>query len=366
MGLCSSQQAAIEKTMSPQEKRQAQQERQINKSLDKQQRSDGAQDKDVKKLLLLGAGESGKSTLFKQLITIYGKGFPPQERKTYEPIIRLNLMACMVSLYEAAPKWGGPITCRDSLAVVQGLAAQPQPVPIDKSNVHHFQRLWADPGIRLAFENRSKFQLPDSAEYFFDRLDEISQEGYVPSEQDVLRSRVRTTGIVETEFQIQHSVFKMFDVGGQRTERKKWIHCFEGVTAVIFVGVLSEYDLMLYEDNTVNRMKETIVLFEEICNSRWFAKTSIILFLNKRDVFEKKILKVPLNVCPLFANYTGPNTYEAGCSVIQQLFLEKNKNPENIIYTHITCATDTSNIAVVFDACKDIIIRRSLGEVGLI
>lgn len=366
MGLCTSQQAVIEKNMSPQEKRQAQQERQINKSLDKLQRADGAQDKDVKKLLLLGAGESGKSTLFKQLITIYGKGFPPHERKNYEPIIRLNLMACMVALYEAAPKWGGPITCRDSLAAVQALAAQPQPVPIDRTNVHHFQRLWNDPGIRTAFENRSKFQLPDSAEYFFERLDAISQEGYLPSEQDVLRSRVRTTGIVETEFQIQHSVFKMFDVGGQRTERKKWIHCFEGVTAVIFIGVLSEYDLMLYEDNSVNRMKETVVLFEEICNSRWFAKTSIILFLNKRDVFEKKIVKVPLNVCPLFANYTGPNTYEAGCAVIEQTFLERNKNPENLVYTHITCATDTSNIAVVFDACKDIIIRRSLGEVGLI
>lgn len=40
----------------------------------------------------------------------------------------------------------------------------------------------------------------------------------------------------------------MFDVGGQRSERKKWIHCFEGVTAIIFIVAMSEYDLTLVED----------------------------------------------------------------------------------------------------------------------
>jgi len=91
--------------------------------------------------------------------------------------------------------------------------------------------------------------------------------GFVPSEADVLRTRVRTTGIVENEFEIQGNKFKMYDVGGQRNERKKWIHCFEKVTAVLFVGVLSEYDMVLYEDEKMNRMDETLSLFDEICNS---------------------------------------------------------------------------------------------------
>ena len=364
MGLC---QSTEDDNRSPQEKKQAAQEKAINKSLDRQQRNDGHTDKEIKKLLLLGAGESGKSTLFKQMITIYGKGFPDAERKSYTQIIHMNVVSCMVALLDAAPKFGGQIACRDSIDVVREIAAQlPHPVFVNKDNVRHFTGLWNDAAIRAAYDNRSKFQLPDSAEYFFSKLDEIAKDGYIPTQQDVLRSRVRTTGIVENDFLIQGNHFKMFDVGGQRSERKKWIHCFEGVTAVIFVGVLSEYDLMLYEDNTVNRMKETIVLFDEICNSRWFAKTAIILFLNKRDMFEEKIRRVPLSVCPLFANYPGPNTYEAGCALIERTFHEKNKNPQNVIYTHITCATDTSNISVVFDSVKDIIIRRSLGEVGLI
>ena len=47
--------------------------------------------------------------------------------------------------------------------------------------------------------------------------------------------------------------FRMFDVGGQRSERKKWIHCFEGVTAIIFCVALSGYDLVLAEDEEMNR-----------------------------------------------------------------------------------------------------------------
>lgn len=85
----------------------------------------------------------------------------------------------------------------------------------------------------------------------------------------------------------------MFDVGGQRSERKKWIHCFEGVTSIIFCTALSEYDQMLLEEKTINRMEESLVLFEDIINSKWFLRTSIILFLNKTDVFKAKIPKVP-------------------------------------------------------------------------
>ena len=93
----------------------------------------------------------------------------------------------------------------------------------------------------------------------------IQQPNFIPDAQDILRCRVRTTGIVETSFLIDENIFKMFDVGGQRNERKKWIHCFENVTAVIFVAAISEYDQQLYEDENANRMVEALNLFEEIC-----------------------------------------------------------------------------------------------------
>jgi hypothetical protein len=93
----------------------------------------------------------------------------------------------------------------------------------------------------------------------------------------------------------------MLDVGGQRSERRKWIHCFQDVTSVIFCVALSEYDLKLYEDDTTNRMQESLKLWKEICNTKWFVNTHMILFLNKRDLFEEKIKRVPLTVCfPLY------------------------------------------------------------------
>jgi GTPase SAR1 family protein len=356
MGLCFSKEASIADLQKAKER-----SRQLDLANQKQHVAERA----ISKLLLLGAGESGKSTLFKQMITIYGIGFPESERITYESIVYNNVVTMMQTLCIASEKLAGPggVQCRDSFEYVRDM---PQDEKINASNVNHFHALWADRGIQRTYDQRSKYQLPDSACYFFEHLDRISTEGYIPSEQDVLRSRIRTTGITESSFAIEGNKFKLFDVGGQRNERKKWIHCFESVTAVLFVGVLSEYDLKLFEDEKMNRMEETLNLFDEICNSRWFHDTAIILFLNKRDVFAEKIKKVPLTVCPLFADYAGDNNYEAGCELIETAFHAKNRNTEKTIYAHVTCATDTSNVAAVFDAVKDIIINISLGEAGLL
>ena len=52
----------------------------------------------------------------------------------------------------------------------------------------------------------------------------------------------------------------MFDVGGQRSERKKWIHCFENVTSIIFCVALSEYDQVLLEESSQVRLPKVFPL----------------------------------------------------------------------------------------------------------
>ena len=154
----------------------------------------------------------------------------------------------------------------------------------------------------------------------------------------------------------------LIDVGGQRSERKKWLHCFESVSAVLFLVAMSEYDQMLEEDTTVNRMKESIKLFASVCNVKWFSKASMLLFLNKKDVFEKKITNSPLTQC--FDEYTGAqDKHEAAAYISQQFALQNHVDRE--IYRHFTCAKDSQNISVVFDAVTDVISRTAMKDVGL-
>jgi len=228
-------------------------------------------------------------------------------------------------------------------------------------------KLWADPAIQAAYARSSEFQLNDSASYYFAAIARLVAPGYVPTQDDVLRSRVRTTGIVETQFSYAELNFKVYDVGGQRNERKKWIHCFQDVTAVVFVVGISEYDQKLLEDVTQNRMVESTLLFDEICNSRWFAETSMILFLNKVDLFRQKLVerKIPLTIA--FPEYTGGLVEEAGRTFIRDKFVSLNRDPQKkTIYPHFTQATDTGNIKVVFNAVKDIILQAKLRTSGFI
>lgn len=97
----------------------------------------------------------------------------------------------------------------------------------------------------------------------------------------------------------------MYDVGGQRSQRKKWVYCFEDVRAVLFVVALSGYDMTLLEDATVNRLEESLNLFEQIVNNRWFKEASFVLFLNKLDLFREKIMSSNRHLRNFFPDYTG-------------------------------------------------------------
>ncbi|KAJ5078852.1 guanine nucleotide-binding protein g(o) subunit alpha [Anaeramoeba ignava] len=170
--------------------------------------------------------------------------------------------------------------------------------------------------------------------------------------------KIKTTGITETQFSTKDLSFILIDVGGQRNERKKWIHCFQGVTALIFCVSASEYDQTLFEDENQNRMHESISLFAEICDSQWFQATSIILFFNKMDLFEQKIKKVDLKVC--FNDYEGGKDEKKAIDFIKEKFLSLNKNKDRQIYPHETCATNTDNIRKVFEGVKETLLKTVL------
>ncbi|KAJ6231851.1 guanine nucleotide-binding protein g(o) subunit alpha [Anaeramoeba flamelloides] len=320
------------------------------------------QEKQFAKLLLLGAGESGKSTVIKQMKIIHKDGFDENERKEVVDQMFVNTHLCMTNIIKAMEKLGIDFeTEKNRDLAVELINAHPK----DFLNFYEkIKTLWKDGGIQDTYSRRNEFQLFDAAEFYFTNIDRFVEEGFVPNDEDILNTRVRTTGIIETKFEYEGIKFSLFDVGGQRNERKKWIHCFSGVTVVIFCASLSEYDQNLFEDSTKNRMTEALMLFEEICNSRWFTDTSICLFLNKADLFRKKIKTVDLNVC--FKDYEGGCDFDNASEYLKEKFLSLNRNPDKDVTVHFTCATDTENMQHSFDAVKDAILRRNVKDVGMI
>lgn len=338
-----------------------------SKMIDKNLKADGERSAREVKLLLLGAGESGKSTIVKQMKIIHESGYTEQECIQYRPVIYSNTIQSMLAIIRAMGtlkiEFAHPDR-NDDARQLFSLAGSVEDCNFTPELISTMKRLWKDEGIEQCYTRAREFQLNDSAGYYLNALDRIGAPDYIPTQQDVLRTRVKTTGIVETHFVFKDLHFKMFDVGGQRSERKKWIHCFEGVTAIIFCVALSAFDLVLAEDEETNRMHESMKLFDSICNNKWFIDTSIILFLNKKDLFVDKIKKSPLTSC--FPEYTGANTYDEAGAYIQMQFENLNsRKGEKEIYSHFTCATDTNNIQFVFDAVTDVIIKNNLKDCGL-
>lgn len=247
-----------------------------SKQLDHELVQQSKQDEEKIKLLLLGAGESGKSTIFKQMKIIFGSQYTEMERRHYTSTIYSNILQGMRVLVDQTSVFGlqEQVAAKDAFDMFKRIDDSEA---INNRIGEAIKTLWSDPVIQSVWARRAEYQIFESLSFYMKKMDIIKSSEYVPDKEDIIYSRVRTTGIVTERYTIEGNIFEMYDVGGQRNERKKWIHCFEGVTAVIFVAALSEYDQNMFEDPTKNRMvRRTLSL-------------------------------LPLSLCP-----AGSNTYKPG------------------------------------------------------
>uniref|UniRef100_A0A8C2QUZ1 Guanine nucleotide-binding protein subunit alpha n=2 Tax=Caprinae TaxID=9963 RepID=A0A8C2QUZ1_CAPHI len=314
-----------------------------------------------------GTGESGKSTFIKQMRIIHGSGYSDEDRKGFTKLVYQNIFTAVQALIRAMDTLKIQYVCEQNKENAQLI----REVEVDKvttlsrDQVEAIKQLWQDPGIQECYDRRREYQLSDSAKYYLTDIDRIAMPSFVPTQQDVLRVRVPTTGIIEYPFDLENIIFRMVDVGGQRSERRKWIHCFESVTSIIFLVALSEYDQVLAECDNENRMEESKALFKTIITYPWFLNSSVILFLNKKDLLEEKIMYSHL--ISYFPEYTGPKQdVKAARDFILKLYQDQNPDKEKVIYSHFTCATDTENIRFVFAAVKDTILQLNLREFNLV
>uniref|UniRef100_A0A8C2JTT5 Guanine nucleotide-binding protein G(Olf) subunit alpha n=1 Tax=Cyprinus carpio TaxID=7962 RepID=A0A8C2JTT5_CYPCA len=330
-------------------------QREANKKIEKQLQKERQAYKATHRLLLLGAGESGKSTIVKQMRILHVNGFNAESSTVYN-----SSKQKYVSI------------------LARGYGLKESYLLSPQEFFDHAKKLWDDEGVKACYERSNEYQLIDCAHYFLDRIDAVRQSDYTPTDQDLLRCRVLTSGIFETRFQVDKVNFHMFDVGGQRDERRKWIQCFNDVTAIIFVVASSSYNMVLREDNNTNRLREALALFRSIWNNRWLRTISVILFLNKQDMLAEKVLAGKSKIedyFPEYVSYTLPDKVipEPGEDprvtrakyFIRDEFLRistESGDGRHYCYPHFTCAVDTENIRRVFNDCRHIIQRMLLWQ----
>lgn len=381
----------------------------INRQLEKKLKSWNKDYRKAVKVLLLGAGESGKTTIIKQMKILHISGFSESDRQEKVVSIRQNIHESIYDLVTHMSALRPPVSLASdrseiSALYIRDLGAE-EPSSYTQEYYDHVQTLWNDNGIKECYRRSNEFQLIDSAKYFLDRIKEVRTPDYRPSDQDILHCRKKTTGIHKIEFTMKvpknyggGSVeFWMFDVGGQRGERRKWLPLFQGIHAVLFLVASSDFDQTLREETSVNRLHEAVRLFEDIWHSRFLEDAGVIVFLNKQDMLKEKI-KSGKSIAPYFPEYKkyqmsskdgdGSDEYIRTRCFIRSLFSDATeKKPKSAdvrkssvlpglavpladtgnrkCYFHFTTATDTNNIRTVFEDVHSVILMRNLVDIGL-
>eukprot|EP00455_Lapot_gusevi_P012469 TRINITY_DN15930_c0_g1_i1.p1 TRINITY_DN15930_c0_g1~~TRINITY_DN15930_c0_g1_i1.p1 ORF type:complete len:348 (+),score=44.71 TRINITY_DN15930_c0_g1_i1:83-1126(+) len=307
------------------------------------------------RIVLLGSLNAGKTTFYRQVSLAYS----PQalEVGTFRSAIQSQALRNLQSLIRSTrelvklPQHATPIALSNE-TLAQALLDHPENSPITPDIFNAMKCVWADSGIQKTYSMRH--QCPDIAEiahYFLDKVDEISAADYVPSIEDVLKCKTRTIGICSQpiEFKTNENAtrrFELYDVGGSRDERKKWVLCFDNVAAFVCVVSLSGYDrISLYEP--ITEMQESLNYFDSlVSHPNCRQAPSFFLLFTKSDLLAEKLATSDLSVH--FPDYNGGNQLEHAIAFIRRKFEERV--PEGrTVHSHVVSTLNHDNIRQVFD-----------------
>ncbi|KAF9225282.1 G-alpha-domain-containing protein [Gyrodon lividus] len=233
--------------------------------------------------------------------------------------------------------------------------------------------LWKDTSVKQRLLER-KLRIEESSGFFLDEISRITALRYFPTDQDVLKARLKTLGVVEHTFSIPSSQrsnidWKIYDVGGARNQRNAWAPYFEDVNAIIFLAPISAFDQVLAEDPEVNRLEDSFLLWKSLVSNKLLMDVSIILFLNKIDLLQAK-LKSGVRLKDHLPNYSDrPNDYEDVAKYFYNKFgaihKEHSANKLRELKIHFTSVTDTRRTATIIHNVREIIITANLKSLQL-
>mmetsp|Transcript_28049 Transcript_28049/g.44494 ORF Transcript_28049/g.44494 Transcript_28049/m.44494 type:complete len:380 (-) Transcript_28049:189-1328(-) len=336
------------------------------------------------RLLLLGPGDAGKTTIVKQMKKIH-ETLSDDDIKIMAPYIQDAVVGYIKLLCFQSKELHDKDDQKTSVKEAneplrQEIVNMRSPYLLNEELAVKITTLWQDPGIKETLNLRSRFQIHDNVAYFLDKIHDICQDDYTPDFEDYLRIRTRSTGfnmekVTANIDNFGEYMFEFTDVGGQRSERKKWMKIVaDQIQAVLYVVAIAEYDMKCFEDNNTNRLVEALNLFKEIVGGerKFFHNKSVLVFFNKYDLFKEKIKTVPITEAfPDFpVDESDPHDENQVVKYIASQFLQcfegKNIKLASPLHIHRTSALDTGNIQKVFRDITLDLVKSNLKDVGMI
>ncbi|KAI9343779.1 guanine nucleotide binding protein, alpha subunit [Zopfochytrium polystomum] len=347
----------------------------LSAEIDRQLQADSKAVGHSDSILLLGTGDAGKSTILKQIKLMYGADFTLEEREECRVKLLENLFDTASVTTPNSPGGGtaggggGLETATEEMRRAVGALLQFRPpkakgqgVPGDV--VEALQTLWSDMGVQWCLRRGNEYGLLDASDFLITNFRVLCSSTFVPNNSQMLHVRAATTAVTETKLVMNNQRVSVFDVGGQRRLRAKWAPFFDSVSGIIFVISLNCYDQVLEEDGETNRMTDSISAFGCICNHTLLAKIPIILFLNKTDLFAKKVSLSPIK--KHFPDYTGEDgSRSAGGAFFLDKFISARRDANKQIFSHFTYATDTNQMRKVLASVTAAILLKGIAMGGL-
>eukprot|EP01080_Neovahlkampfia_damariscottae_P011385 gene11385-4552_t len=263
------------------------------------------------KILLLGPGEVGKSTIYKRICQWNNKNYSLGEYLVHKDALLGNIIFSFKKIFvilENDPTWRISLSQEEN-EFVDRLSN----IPIDILSVSRFfneedvqfiKDLSTNKLVKSIIDHNHKYLVNDKIAYWIENIDTIfnidSNSGI--DFDLILSCQLKTTGIVRTNFIYKGRKFQLFDTGGQRNERKKWMNLYENVDAVLMIGALSQFNELCYEDEKTNKVQECLQLVEDLGLCKSLSNVPFYLYLNKHDIFIKELkndtIKVAFPNCP--------------------------------------------------------------------
>jgi GTPase SAR1 family protein len=328
------------------------------------------------RILLLGAGESGKTTFTQQLSLIHNINQISDEERKRNTLQALheNIIQCMSATAANALRLGFAFSQEEN----EKLDAIKTALKLDRVFAEDVLQLWNTEVMQKSYQQKNKYWVLDTAEWLIGNVTRFAEDSYMPTREDIILSRRRTTGITEHTYIVDDTAFTIIDVGGQRAERRKWVQFFADVHCIVFFVSAIGFCKVLFEDRNTYQMKEALELFSATfrvpapqtgprIDNDWqdyvFETTPIHVVFNKMDMLESSLLKHNLSSC--FPAYKAHNSPDPVMSFLQQIFTERVASIRAPPDFHRISATNEEDVHDIFSKISNFLVEKEKAGIAL-